>query len=105
MALDRRDRSDFLRFFYRRYEGASVAELEADAWDRFHEHLLPRTFPDGIARVREHRRLGHRTLLITGALDCVVAPLHPLFDDIVSARLGCASRALHRPARRAAAHR
>ena len=88
LALDRRDRSDFLRFFYRRYEGASVAELEADAWDHFHEHLLPRTFPDGIARVREHRRLGHRTLLITGALDFVVGPMRPLFDDIVCARLG-----------------
>ena len=88
LALDRRDRSDFLRYFYRRYEGASVAELEADSWDHFHEHLLPRTFPDGIARVREHRRLGHRTLLITGALDFVIAPLRPLFDDIVCARLG-----------------
>ncbi len=77
LALDRRDRSDFLRFFYRRYEGASVAELEADAWDHFHEHLLPRSFPDGIARVREHRRLGHRTLLITGALDFVVEPHAP----------------------------
>jgi len=38
--------------------------------------------------VREHRRLGHRTLLITGALDFVVGPMRPLFDDIVCARLG-----------------
>lgn len=88
MALDRRNRGDFLRSFYRRYEGAPIDELEADAWDLFHEHLLPRTFPDGIARVRQHQRLGHRTLLITGALDFVVAPLEPLFDDIVCARLG-----------------
>ena len=32
--------------------------------------------------------MGHRTLLITGALDFVIAPLRPLFDDIVSATLG-----------------
>ncbi|HTX63999.1 MAG TPA: HAD-IB family hydrolase, partial [Acidimicrobiales bacterium] len=87
LALDRRDRGDFLRLFYRRYEGAPVAQLEEDAWELFHRQLLPRTFPAGIARVREHRKLGHRTLLITGALDFVIAPLRPLFDDIVCARM------------------
>ncbi len=87
LALDRRDRGDFLRFFYRRYEGAPVAQLEEDAWELFHRQLLPRAFPAGVARVREHRKLGHRTLLITGALDFVVAPLLPLFDDIVCARM------------------
>jgi HAD superfamily hydrolase (TIGR01490 family) len=87
LALDRRDRGDFLRSFYRRYEGAPVDEVTNDAWDLFHEFLLPRSFPAGLARVRHHRRLGHRTLLITGALDLVVAPLAPLFDDVVCARL------------------
>jgi alcohol-forming fatty acyl-CoA reductase len=87
LALDRRDRGDFLRSFYRRYEGAPVALLEEDAWELFHRQLLPRAFPAGLARVRQHRRLGHRTLLITGALDFVIAPLRPLFDDIVCARM------------------
>jgi HAD superfamily hydrolase (TIGR01490 family) len=87
LALDRRDRGDFLRSFYRRYEGAPVDEVKRDAWDLFHEFLLPRSFPAGLARVRHHRRLGHRTLLITGALDLVVEPLAPLFDDVVCARL------------------
>jgi alcohol-forming fatty acyl-CoA reductase len=50
--------------------------------------LLTKSFPAGIRRVREHRRLGHRTLLITGALDVVIEPLRPLFDDIVCAQLG-----------------
>ena len=31
LALDRKDRGDFLRFFYRRYEDAPVAQLDADA--------------------------------------------------------------------------
>ncbi len=88
LALDRRDRGDFLRSFYRRYEGAPVATVEADAWELFHRFLITRMFPEGLARVRRHRSLGHRTLLITGALDVIVAPLVPLFDDVVSARLG-----------------
>jgi HAD superfamily phosphoserine phosphatase-like hydrolase len=88
LALDRRDRGDFLRTFYRRYEDAPVAELEADAWELFHRQLLTKSYPAGFARVRQHRRLGHRTLLITGALDFVIAPLRPIFDDIVCARLG-----------------
>ena len=37
--------------------------------------------------MREHRALGHRTVLITGALDFVVEPLRPLFDDIVCATM------------------
>jgi alcohol-forming fatty acyl-CoA reductase len=88
LALDRRDRGDFLRSFYRRYEGAPVDRLRDDAWDLFHQLLLAKSFPAGFARVRRHRALGHRTLLITGALDLVVEPMRPLFDDIVCARLG-----------------
>lgn len=88
LALDRADRSDFLRYFYRRYEGAPVERLERDSWELFSELVLTRSFPAGIRRVREHRALGHRTLLITGALDLVIEPLRPLFDEVVCARIG-----------------
>jgi HAD superfamily phosphoserine phosphatase-like hydrolase len=85
LALDRRDRGDFLRSFYRRFEDAPLAQLQADSWELFHQQLLTRSFPEGFARVRAHRALGHRTLLITGALDFVITPIRPLFDDIVCA--------------------
>ncbi|HWE56322.1 MAG TPA: HAD-IB family phosphatase [Acidimicrobiales bacterium] len=88
LALDRSDRSDFLRYFYRRYEGAPVDRLETDRWELFSDLVLTKSFPAGIRRVREHRALGHRTLLITGALDVVIEPLRPLFDEVVCARLG-----------------
>ena len=88
LLLDRQDRGDFLRSFYRRYEGAPVDRLRDDGWELFHHLLLAKSFPDGFARVRQHRALGHRTVLITGALDLVVEPLRPLFDTIVCARLG-----------------
>lgn len=88
LALDRRDRGDFLRSFYRRYEDAPADQIREDAWGLFSDLLLTRSFPDALSRVRAHRALGHKTLLITGALDFVVAPLEPLFDEIVCARLG-----------------
>jgi HAD superfamily hydrolase (TIGR01490 family) len=88
LALDRQDRGDFLRHFYRRYEGAPVARLEHDSWELWSELLLAKAFPAGIRRVRAHRRLGHRTLLITGALDIAIEPLRPLFDDVMCASLG-----------------
>ena len=88
LALDRTDRGDFLRYFYRRYEGAPVDQLRADSWELFSDLVLTKSFPAGIRRVREHRALGHKTLLITGALDVVVEPLRPLFDEVVCAHLG-----------------
>ncbi len=88
LALDRKDRGDFLRHFYRKYDGAPAADIREDAWQLFSDLILTKSFPAGIRRVREHRALGHRTLLITGALDFVIEPLRPLFDDIVCARLG-----------------
>ncbi|HVW32985.1 MAG TPA: HAD family phosphatase, partial [Acidimicrobiia bacterium] len=87
LALDRRDRGDFLRHFYRRYDGASADRLRSDAWELFSDLLLKKSFPEGLRRVREHRRLGHRTVLLTGALDFVIEPLRPLFDDVVAATL------------------
>jgi HAD superfamily hydrolase (TIGR01490 family) len=87
LAADRRDRSDFLRHFYRRYDGADVAKLEADAVEMFSDLILTKSFPAAIRRVRAHRAAGHRTVLITGALDLAIGPLRPLFDDIVAPSL------------------
>jgi HAD superfamily hydrolase (TIGR01490 family) len=87
LALDRRDRGDFLRHFYRRYDGAPIARLTADSWEMFSDLILTKAFPAGVRRVREHRRLGHRTVLLTGALDVIVDPLRPLFDDVLCASL------------------
>jgi len=88
LAQDRKDRSDFLRFFYRRYDKAPVDQIDEDSAEMFSRLLLAKSFPAAIRRVREHQRLGHRTVLITGALDFVVKPLEPLFDDVIAARLG-----------------
>ncbi len=90
LAEDRKDRSDFLRSFYRRYEGAPVSQLDEDSMEHFSEMLIARSYPAAIRRVREHRALGHRTVLITGALDFMVEPLQTLFDDVICAELDTA---------------
>ncbi len=91
MAVDRKDRSDFLRSFYRLYDGAPVAQLREDSTEMLSALILRRSFPAAIRRVREHRELGHRTVLVTSALDFVVEPLRPLFHDIICPRLSQAT--------------
>ncbi len=87
LALDARDRTDFLRHFYRRYDGAPVAEMDRLGQELLADHILTKAFPAAIRRVRKHRELGHRTVLITGALNIVVDPLKPLFDDVICAEM------------------
>ena len=86
-AMDRKDRGDFLRFFYRRYEDAPVSQIDEDSNELLTSLILTKSFPRGIRRVREHRALGHRTVLITGALNFAVEGLRPLFDEIIAAEM------------------
>jgi alcohol-forming fatty acyl-CoA reductase len=87
LKLDRRDRTDFLRQFYRRYEDAPVAQIDEDTREMLNQLILTKSFPDGLRRVREHKEAGHRTVLITGALSFNVAGLAPLFDEIIAAEM------------------
>lgn len=87
LATDARDRTDFLRDFYRRYKDAPVEQLEEDADELLTQVIMTKSFPEAIRRVRAHREAGHRTVLITGALDVVVEPLRPLFDEIIASEM------------------
>jgi HAD superfamily hydrolase (TIGR01490 family) len=87
LKLDRADRTDFLRHFYRRYENAPVEQIAEEASELLSDVILTKSFPAGIRRVREHRALGHRTILITGALYFAVDCLRPLFDEIIAAEM------------------
>jgi HAD superfamily hydrolase (TIGR01490 family) len=88
LGAERRDRGEFLRSFYRRYEGASVEGLRRLVDERAADLILRRLSPAAVRRIRRHRAAGHRTILITGALDAFVEPMRSLFDEIVAARLG-----------------
>ncbi len=84
---DKRDRTDFLRYFSQRYKGAPLKQLERDAAEMLSDLILIKSFPAGLRRVRAHRAAGHQTVLITGALDIAVEPLRPLFDHIIAAKI------------------
>ncbi len=87
LQIDRRDRGDFLRTFFRRYQGASVEGIDRLVADHVGEFMLQKTSAASIRRVREHRAAGHRTILITAAAEPFVRPLAPLFDVVIGAEL------------------
>jgi HAD superfamily hydrolase (TIGR01490 family) len=87
VAAEHADRSQFLRLFYREYLGASRGGLERLVDDELAPAMWRRLAPAGVRRIREHRAAGHRTVLLTGALEVFTRPLAPLFDNVQAARL------------------
>ncbi len=87
LMADRRDRGEFLRTFYRRYEGASVEGIRRLVREVVAEFVYQKTSAASIRRIREHRAAGHRTILVTAAMDEFVQPLAPLFDVVIAAEL------------------
>lgn len=87
IAAERRDRGEFIRAFLRHYRGVSVervTELMNGSLGRAVERSVR---PGALARIREHREAGHRTVLVTGSLDLLVSPVAELFDDVVAGRM------------------
>lgn len=89
---ERRERGAFLRAVYREYAGARLADLDAVADEYLTDHVLGRLAPAAVRRIREHRRAGHRTVLITGAVRPLTRPLAPLFDHVEAAELAVDGR-------------
>ena len=89
LALDALSRSAFQRAFYRLYRAVPPEALEERARALFHHHVRPRLRPEALARAAEHRRRGHRLVLVTGSLEPIVAPLaaHLGASDVLAARL------------------
>ena len=86
--LERRSRAEFQRSFYREYDGLEVEAMRRLGREALHAVTLRRMFPEGVRRIREHKRAGHRVLLLTGALDVVVEPLAELLEvDVDCAHL------------------
>jgi HAD superfamily hydrolase (TIGR01490 family) len=76
--LERRSRADFQRSFYREYDGLDPEVMRRLGREALDAVTLRRIYPEGMRRIREHKRAGHRVLLLTGALDVVVEPLAEL---------------------------
>lgn len=78
--LERRSRAEFQRSFYREYDGLDYEVMKDLGREALDAVTLRRMYPEGMRRIREHKRAGHRVLLLTGALDVVVEPLADLLD-------------------------
>ncbi len=78
--LERRSRAEFQRSFYREYDGLEYEVMRRLGREALNAVTLRRIYPEGMRRIREHKRAGHRVLLLTGALDVVVEPLAELLD-------------------------
>jgi fatty acyl-CoA reductase len=78
--LERRSRAEFQRSFYREYDGLDYEVMKRLGREALDAVTLRRIYPEGIRRIREHKRAGHRVLLLTGALDVVVEPLAELLQ-------------------------
>ncbi|HTW21720.1 MAG TPA: HAD-IB family hydrolase [Mycobacteriales bacterium] len=87
LMTQRRDRSSFLRMVYRRYEGASIRELERIVDDEIAPMMLTRLSPQAVRAIREHRQAGHYLLLVTGAVRPLTRPIAALFDEVMAADL------------------
>jgi HAD superfamily hydrolase (TIGR01490 family) len=87
LQADRRDRGEFLRTFFRRYEGCSVEGLQRLIDEHVSEFMLQKASAAAVRRIREHRHAGHRTILLTAAMVPFVRPLAPLFDLVIGAEL------------------
>ena len=85
--LDRRERGEFLRRFYRQYEGVNAEEVKALAADVLGDLVFRRISPGAVRRVREHRAAGHRVVFVTASLGFIVQHLAPLCDELISANL------------------
>lgn len=87
LMADRRDRGEFLRTFFRRYEGATIEGIDRLVEEVVTEFMLQKVSAQAVRRVREHRAAGHRTVLITAAAEPFIQPIAPLFDVVIGAKL------------------
>ncbi|MFJ4984974.1 SDR family oxidoreductase [Streptomyces sp. NPDC088732] len=88
LRAERRDRGEFIRAFLRRYRGMPLARLEEVVTRRgYAAAVLRHTSADALERIREHRAAGHRTVLVTGSIGLLAAPLAGLFDEVVGSTM------------------
>jgi fatty acyl-CoA reductase len=86
-ALDKISRAHFNRAFYKNYRGWKPAHARRLGAESFSGYVLKRLYPEAVETLREHKRAGHRVVLLSGALDFILKPFEDLADDVLTARL------------------
>jgi alcohol-forming fatty acyl-CoA reductase len=86
-ALDKVSRAHFNRAFYKNYAGWRPARARHLGQESFPGFTLSRIYPGALACLRKHKQMGHRVVLLSGALDFLLDPLRDLADDVLCASL------------------
>jgi HAD superfamily hydrolase (TIGR01490 family) len=87
LKAEQRDRGEFIRVFLRRYSGMPAQRLQQIVARGYGETMLRHTMPAAIDQIKAHRDAGHRTVLVTGSIGTLAAPLADLFDDVVASTM------------------
>ncbi|CAA9417680.1 MAG: Phosphoserine phosphatase [uncultured Rubrobacteraceae bacterium] len=85
--LDKVSRAHFNRVFYKNYAGWTPERARHLGRESFAGFTLERIFPEALDRLREHKALGHRVVLLSGALDFLLEPMKDLADDVLCSTL------------------
>lgn len=87
LRAERRDRSEFIRAVNRRYRGFRADELRTLMHGALGRRIRASIRPEALELIERHKQAGHRTVLVTGALDVLVEPLADLFDEVVATHM------------------
>jgi HAD superfamily hydrolase (TIGR01490 family) len=84
-----RDRRMFNELLYSAYAGVSEDRMEVLSGEVFEDVLKPALYPFARDLIAQSKRAGHRVVLISGALDCVLRHLAEYLgaDDVIANRL------------------
>jgi alcohol-forming fatty acyl-CoA reductase len=87
LRAERRDRGEFIRLFLRRYGGMPVSRMKKIVTGGYRTTMLRHTSAAAIDRIRAHREAGHRTVLVSGSIGQLAAPIADLFDEVVGSSM------------------
>ena len=87
LRAERRDRGEFIRTFLRRYGGMPQARLDRIVRGGYADTMLGHTATAALERAAAHRAAGHRTVLVTGSIGTLTAPVAAAFDEVVAGEM------------------
>src|SRR5699024_12376421 len=82
-----RDRSGLVRPGNRRYKGCREEDLRALMSGELGRKIRASSRPEALEVIERHRAAGHRSVLVSGAVDVLIEPLADLFDEVMATHM------------------
>jgi HAD superfamily hydrolase (TIGR01490 family) len=87
LRAEQRDRSELIRMVNRRYKGYREQDLKDLMNGELGRTIRASIRPEALEVIQRHRAAGHRTVLVSGALEVLVEPLKDLFDEVIATEM------------------